>query len=50
MIFIITHVIALVAGGAGGYLWGAKVKATAQANAAQVAAAASAIAADVKKL
>ena len=24
---IITHVIALVVGGAGGYLWGAKVKA-----------------------
>ena len=33
---IITHVIALIVGGAGGYLWGAKVKAKAAAVEAAV--------------
>ena len=47
---LITHAIALILGGAGGYLWGAKVKATAQADAAKVAATATAVEADVKKL
>ena len=48
--YLITFAIGVLAGGAGGYLWGAKVKATAEANANKVATAAKDIAAEVKKL
>ena len=47
---IVSFLLGLFVGGAGGYLWGAKVKATAQADAAKVAATATAVEADVKKL